>query len=127
MRRITSHLLCRHRPISNHEEPMSHLGYPAESHHFPIINAWFTDNDVAYAPVVSCNNMDVLANLTEWGVGVAILPKKYYADVISEGRLRVLNTYPKISPVEFVAMHKRSALLHPITKAVAILASELQG
>ena len=108
-------------------EQWSVLGYPAESHHFPIINAWFTDNDAVYAPVVSCNNMDVLANLTEWGVGVALLPKKYYADVISEGRLRVLNTYPKISPVEFVAMYKRSALLHPITKAVAILASELGG
>jgi DNA-binding transcriptional LysR family regulator len=87
----------------------------------------FTDNDVVYAPVVSCNNMDVLANLTESGVGVALLPKKYYADVISEGRLRVLNTYPKISPVEFVAIYKRSAPLHPVTEAVAILASELGG
>jgi DNA-binding transcriptional LysR family regulator len=103
------------------------LGYPAESHHFPIINAWFSDNDVVYAPVISCNDGDVLANMTASGAGVALLPKNYYADLISEGRLRVLNTSPKISPVEFVAMYKRRALIHPITRTVAILASELGG
>jgi DNA-binding transcriptional LysR family regulator len=76
------------------------LGFPSESHHFPIIDRWFSDNDAAYSPVISCNNMDVLATLTASGVGVTLLPRDCYAALIEQGKLRILKASPEIPRVD---------------------------
>lgn len=101
------------------------LGFPQESHHFPVINKWFNDNNAVYTPAISCNNMNLLADLTVAGAGVTLLPVGCYDGLIREGKLRVLNTRPVIPRVEFVAIYKRDALLHPLVDAIAALAAQL--
>ena len=101
------------------------FGFPAESHHFPVIERWFRDNGAVYRPAVSCNNMDALADLTARGAGVALLPRGCYRVRIDAGELRELDTRPRIPPVGFVAIHKRDAHLHPLVATIATLAGDL--
>lgn len=106
-------------------EALPVLGFPGESHHFPVIDRWFRDNGAIYLPAVSCNNMDALADMTVAGAGVALLPKGCYGHLIDAGRLRVLDTSPAIPRVAFVALFRRDAHLHPLVAALAGLAAEL--
>jgi DNA-binding transcriptional LysR family regulator len=99
------------------------LGLSAQSHHTPVIERWFRDADADYRPVISCNNVRVLAELTLAGLGVSLLPRGSYAAEIEAGTLRVLQTQPKIGPVEFVVVH-RGNTTNPLTRAVAALAIE---
>jgi DNA-binding transcriptional LysR family regulator len=100
------------------------LGLSTQSHHYPVIERWFRDADADYRPVISCNNVRVLGELTLAGLGVSLLPKGSYSTEIAAGRLCVLNTQPQIGPVEFVALH-RSNTVNPLTIAVAALAIDL--
>lgn len=100
------------------------LGFPEESHHFPVVSRWFADNSAVYAPAIACNDMDVLADLAVEGAGVALLPRGCYGDLFERGRLRALSTAPGIPQVGFAAVYKRNALLHPLAHSVAELASE---
>jgi DNA-binding transcriptional LysR family regulator len=100
------------------------LGLSAQSHHYPVIEQWFRDGNADYRPVISCNNVRILGELTVAGLGVSLLPKGSYTGEIQAGKLRVLNTRPKIGPVEFVALHKRNTL-NPLVTTVASLAMDL--
>lgn len=101
------------------------LGFPPESHHYPVIHKWFNDNGAFYTPTISCNNMAILADLTAAGAGLALLPRSCYQPMIDDGRLRIVNTAPPIPQVEFVAVYKRDVLAHPLVDTVANLAAEL--
>ncbi len=37
------------------------LGFPEESHHFPITSKWFAADNAVYAPAIASSDMDVLA------------------------------------------------------------------
>jgi DNA-binding transcriptional LysR family regulator len=99
------------------------LGLSSQSHHYPVIERWFRDGDAEYRPVIACNNVRVLAELTMTGLGVSLLPRASYHGDIAAGRLRVIDASPKLGPVEFVALH-RHAVTDPIVDAVASLAME---
>jgi DNA-binding transcriptional LysR family regulator len=100
------------------------LGSSTQSHHYPVIERWFRDAEADYNPVISCNNVRVLGDLTLAGLGVSLLPRGSFAEEIAAGTLDVLNTQPKIGPVEFVALY-RSNTTNPLTSAIAMLAMNL--
>jgi len=100
------------------------LGLSTLSHHYPVLEQWFRKGDAEYRPVISCSNVHILADLTLAGLGVSLLPQSTYAADVATGRLRLLDTEPEIGPVEFVALHRRSAT-DPLVSAVARLAMEV--
>jgi DNA-binding transcriptional LysR family regulator len=97
------------------------LGLSSQSHHYPVIERWFRDADADYRPVISCNNVRVLAELTVTGLGVSLLPRASYQAEIAAAKLRVIDTAPRIAPVEFVALHRQTST-DPVVAAVASLA-----
>ena len=101
------------------------LGFPEESHHFPITNKWFAADNAVYAPAIASSDMDVLAALACDGAGIALLAQGCYANLIEQGRLRVLDVQPAIPPASFAAIYKRNALIHPLVPTIASLAAEM--
>jgi DNA-binding transcriptional LysR family regulator len=99
------------------------LGLSEASHHYPVIEQWFHAGKASYQPVVSCSNVRVLADLTVAGLGVSLLPRRSCRKELEAGQLRVIETYPALPPVEFVALYKRD-ILDPLVSAVAELARE---
>jgi DNA-binding transcriptional LysR family regulator len=99
------------------------LGLSEASHHYPVIEQWFHAGKASYQPVVSCSNVRVLADLTVAGLGVSLLPRRSCRKELEAGQLRVIETYPALPPVEFVALYKRD-MLDPLVSAVAELARE---
>lgn len=103
------------------------LGFPEESHHFPITSKWFAADNAVYAPAIASSDMDVLAALACDGAGIALLAEGCYASLITQGRLRVLDVHPATPTATFAAIYKRNALIHPLTPTVASLAAELSN
>jgi DNA-binding transcriptional LysR family regulator len=99
------------------------LGLSSQSHHYPVIERWFRDAGADYRPVISCNHVHVLADLTVAGLGVSLLPRMSYQAELAAGTLRVIDTAPQLGPVEFVALHRHTAT-DPLVAAVASLAME---
>lgn len=85
------------------------LSLSEDSHHYPVLRQWFRAAGLQLGPVVSCNNLDVLAECTARGLGVALLPRACYAADVAAGRLVVLDTRPAIAPVPFSVVHRRDA------------------
>ncbi|MFC0697194.1 LysR family transcriptional regulator [Paraburkholderia humisilvae] len=100
------------------------LGLSSQSHHYPVIERWFREGGAEYNPVISCNTVRVLGDLTLAGLGVSLLPRRSYAAEIAAGMLKVLNTTPEIAPVELVALY-RTSTTNSLTHAIAALASEI--
>jgi DNA-binding transcriptional LysR family regulator len=99
------------------------LSLSEESHHHPVIERWFHDNGATYRPAAACNNMTVIAGLTMAGLGVCLLPRLCYGKDVKAGRLRVLETRPKIPHVEFVALSKSNDR-HPVISTITELATQ---
>ena len=100
------------------------LGLSTQSHHYPVIERWFREAGAGYNPVISCGNVRVLADLTLAGLGVSLLPRASFAAEIAANVLDVLNTTPRIEPVEFVALY-RGNTMNPLANAIAMLASDV--
>lgn len=83
------------------------LSLTEDSHHYPVLRQWFREAGLQLGPVVSCNNLDVLAESTALGLGVALLPRACYAAEVAAGRLVVLHTQPAIAPVPFSVVYRR--------------------
>jgi len=98
------------------------LGLSEASHHYPVIEQWFRAGQAQYRPVVSCNNVRVLGDLTLAGLGVSLLPLGSYRKEVAIGLLQVLNTRPRLPPVEFVALRRRH-VQDPLVEAVATMAT----
>ncbi|WP_145925248.1 LysR family transcriptional regulator [Bordetella sp. H567] len=99
------------------------LGLSEASHHYPVIEQWFSAGKASYQPVVSCSNVRVLADLTMAGLGVSLLPLRSCRQELEAGQLRRIDARPALPPVEFVAVHKRD-VLDPLVGAIAALARE---
>ncbi|ANN66955.1 LysR family transcriptional regulator [Bordetella bronchialis] len=99
------------------------LGLSQASHHYPVIEQWFSAGQASYQPVVSCSNVRVLADLTMAGLGVSLLPLRSCRKELEAGELRIIKTRPALPPVEFVALYKRD-VLDPLVGAIAELARE---
>jgi DNA-binding transcriptional LysR family regulator len=97
------------------------LSLSEDSYHYSVIERWFRDAGALYFTTVSCNNMNVIAALTEAGVGVSLLPRHCYSGEISGGRLRVLVTRPRLPAVEFSLIVRRD-LAQPVVASFVDLA-----
>lgn len=69
-----------------------------------------------------CNSMAAIAALTEAGVGVSLLAKDYYAPVVAQGRLQLLNTDPPAPGTRFYAVYRRRDDPDPLLETMAALA-----
>jgi DNA-binding transcriptional LysR family regulator len=100
------------------------LSLSEESHYYPVIERWFSDNAATYRAAAACNSMNVTAELTMMGLGVSLLPRICYSDEVRSKKLCVLRTTPKIPPVEFFVMSKNNEN-HPLILAAAGLTTQL--
>lgn len=97
------------------------LSLSEDSYHYPVIERWFREAGALYFTTVSCNNMNVIAALTEAGLGVSLLPRHCYGREIAGGRLKVLATRPRLPPVEFSLIARRD-LPQPVVALLGDLA-----
>lgn len=105
------------------------LSLSEDSFHYPVIERWFRDGGAFFRSAASCNNMNVIAELTAAGLGVSLLPRHCYGSELAARRLVVLDTTPPLPPVEFSLIH-RVDRQHPLAAAIAEMAtavSELSG
>jgi len=84
------------------------LSLGEDSHHYPIMRDWFEQAGIAFHPLVTCNNMAVLAELTEHRLGVALLPRGGFRRQLETGRLREIPTEPPIPSVGFTLVYRKA-------------------
>ena len=98
-----------------------------DSHHYPVVRHWFRNAGVTFRAATSCNNINVLAELTMQGLGVSLLPRQCYRAEIAQGRLIVLETSPAIPRVSFSLIYHadRVPLMAPVITDAAKAASDL--
>lgn len=94
-----------------------------ESYHHAAIEAWFKANRAVCKRIDTCNSIEAVAALTRAGVGVSLLPPRCYKTDIKQGRLRIIDTVPRMEPREFFAVVPVDEF-RPITQRVAQLATE---
>lgn len=97
------------------------LSLSEDSFHYPVIERWFREGGAFYRSAASCNNMDLISELTAAGLGVSLLPRHCYRTELASRRLVELRTSPKIPPVEFSLIH-RVDRPHPLALPIAKLA-----
>jgi DNA-binding transcriptional LysR family regulator len=100
------------------------LSLSEDSFHYPVIERWFRDAGAFFRSAASCNNMNVIAELTAAGLGVSLLPRHCYRADIAAKRLVVLRTAPPIPPVEFSLIH-RVDRPHPLAASIATMAMDV--
>jgi DNA-binding transcriptional LysR family regulator len=100
------------------------LSLSEESHYYPVIERWFSDNAATYRTAVACNSMNVVAELTMEGLGVSLLPRFCYGEEVRSKKLRVLKTSPGIPPVDFFVVLKNNES-HPLILAVTELTTQI--
>ncbi|NYT59327.1 LysR family transcriptional regulator [Alcaligenaceae bacterium] len=83
------------------------LSYAEDSHHFPVMRKWFWDSGTSFQPAITTNNMELLARLVIAGQGLAMLPRDYFNEEITAGRLKVLQTEPALESVGFYLVYPR--------------------
>lgn len=99
------------------------LSLSEDSFHYPVIERWFRDAGTFYRSAASCNNMEVIAELTAAGLGVSLLPRACYRAELAARRLVVLRTEPAIPRVPFSLIH-RVDRPHPLVAPIAALAKQ---
>ena len=100
------------------------LSLSEDSFHYPVVERWFRDAGAMFRAAASCNNMNVVADLTASGLGVSLLPRACYRADIAAKRLVVLNTAPPIPRVPFSLIH-RVDRPHALTAAIATMANKV--
>jgi DNA-binding transcriptional LysR family regulator len=97
------------------------LSLSEDSFHYPVIERWVRDGGAFFKAAASCNNMNVVAELTAQGLGVSLLPRHCYRAEVAGRRLVVLKTAPAIPRVEFSLIH-RVDRPHPLIPPIAEMA-----
>jgi len=97
------------------------LGLSDESPHYAAIEQWFSDAGASYRPLIGCNSMAAVAELAAAGMGICLLHRISYSHLVRDGRLRVLDTQPPITPIEFVAV-ARPGYRDPLVAAALAMA-----
>lgn len=101
------------------------LSLGPHSIHHRTVTAWLNLQREERQPVAICNSMAVVASLTAAGYGVSLLPLTHYRAEIVTGSLRVLETEPGGSSVEFFAVYstRQPAIIPQIVAELACEAS----
>lgn len=94
---------------------------PRDLEHWPLISfsqrsvlaeiqeGWFQFNGSSPTKIDRSNSMEISAGLVRSGLGLSLLPVRYYADDIRAGRLKVLDVVPKLPAVPFFAVRAPGA------------------
>ena len=99
------------------------LSLSEDSFHYPVIERWFREGGAFFKAAASCNNMNVVAELTAAGLGVSLLPRHCFRAELAARRLVVVKTAPAIPRVEFSLIH-RIDRPHPLIPPIAALAKK---
>ncbi len=94
------------------------------SHHYRTIEHWFASHSTYFKVATRCNNMSLAASLAMAGLGIAHLPRIAYRKEIGEGRLRILESSPRMPSVEFFVVYPRGRF-QPLVHAIVALAQEV--
>jgi len=95
-----------------------------ESYHHSRIVGWFRSGSAYYRHIYTCKSFGVASSLASAGLGVTLLPIQCFQDQVDSGRLKVIETDPPMSPVEFTATMAMDGI-KSIADIVADLAQEL--
>lgn len=112
------------RPRDLHNIPI--IGLSKESYHYKSIEDWFHAGETNFRRIDTCKSLGVAASLATAGLGITLLPQRYYAREIKSKQLRVIETEPKFSPVEFTATTSTDGI-HPVARKIAALAAEVSN
>jgi DNA-binding transcriptional LysR family regulator len=102
------------------------IGLSKESYHYKSIEDWFHAGEANFRRIDTCKSLGVAASLAAAGLGITLLPQRYYAREIKSKQLRVIDTEPKFNPVEFTATTSTDGI-HPIARRIAALAAEVSS
>ena len=75
------------------------------SYHHATVQGWMKKNQVRGRKVIVCNSMTVAATLVAAGIGIGLLPPVCYRAEMKNGKLQIVHTTGRMSPVEFSAMY----------------------
>ncbi|MAO56050.1 MAG: hypothetical protein CMM61_10155 [Rhodospirillaceae bacterium] len=64
-------------------------------------DAWFRQNKVQAKRINFSNSMEISAGLVRSGLGVSLLPRKFYTDDLENGRMQALDMDPPLAPFTF--------------------------
>ena len=100
------------------------IGMKPKSFHYSAIEDWFQNEHVRARYLARCKSVAVAASMTTAGMGVAYLPAKHYADELRQAaRLEIVETFPRLEPVPFVAASPGHSF--SLARTVAELAREV--
>lgn len=102
------------------------IGLSKESYHYKSIEDWFHAGEANFRRIDTCKSLGVAASLAAAGLGITLLPQRFYAREIKSKQLRVIETEPKFSPVEFIATTSTDGI-HPVARKIAALAAEVSN
>jgi DNA-binding transcriptional LysR family regulator len=102
------------------------IGLSKESYHYKSIEDWFHAGEANFRRIDTCKSLGVAASLAAAGLGITLLPQRYYAREIKSKQLRVIETEPKFNPVEFTATTSTDGI-HPVARKIAALAAEVSS
>lgn len=88
-----------------------------------MVGDQLTSNNVKVPQIISCNSMMALAELAAAGFGLTCLPKRYFADEVEQGVLRVIDINPEIPPLPYSVFYRGEDL--DICGEIAGMASEV--
>ena len=69
----------------------------------PILHGVIDDQTLPFDRSISCNNMAALAHLAGRGMGVTILPHAFFRQMITDGKLRVVETEMALPTLDYYA------------------------
>jgi DNA-binding transcriptional LysR family regulator len=93
-----------------------------QSYHSNTVEQWLGSSGPLQR-VDTCNSMSVLASLTVAGLGISLLPPRCHRAEIKSGKLRQLDTDPKVPRVEFSVVYLKRRRT-PIIRLLASIAQE---
>lgn len=111
-------------PIPSDLQDLPIIALPKNSHHHERVEEWFRSNGAVCKRIDTCNSMSVVAALTVASLGISVFPVCCYQKELEQGQLRIIDTEPRIPPVEFFAMIPADDL-QPITRLIADIADEI--
>ncbi len=102
------------------------IGLSRESYHYKSIEDWFHAGEANFRRIDTCKSLGVAASLAAAGLGITLLPQRFYAREIKSKQLRVVETQPKFNPVEFTATTSTDGI-HSVARKIAALAAEVSS
>ncbi len=100
--------LPRRRPLGPRDlEPWPIITLSRDSLLHELTETWFRGKRAEPHRMDVCNSLGVVASLTVSGLGISMLPPQIYRREIERGELMVLETEPRLRPIEFISVYRR--------------------